>query len=122
MDWMWTWGGECFGYRNGDSVFGYFGREVGKFHEDEIYGSDGRYLGEVKIRNRIITHRSKGSWVKSSSTPRTGGSYARVANYAGDARYAGHEDFPAPGSFSDSRRRCCGESAWCSSCSDGNGR
>jgi hypothetical protein len=48
MDWMWTWGGECFGYRDGHSSFTYFGREVGRFHNDEIYGSNGRYLGAVK--------------------------------------------------------------------------
>jgi hypothetical protein len=53
-----------------------FGREVGRFHNDEIYGSDGRYLGEVKSRNRLITHRSKSSWVKSSFAPRKAGSYA----------------------------------------------
>ncbi len=76
MDWICTWGGECFGYRNGDSLFAYFGWEVGRVHDDEIYGSDGRYLGEVKSRDRLITHRSKGSWVKSSFAPRTGGSYA----------------------------------------------
>ncbi len=48
MDWFWNWGGECFGYRNGDSLFTYFGREVGRFHDDEIYGSNSRYVGEVK--------------------------------------------------------------------------
>jgi len=41
MDWFWNWGGECFGYRNSDSLFTYFGGEVGRFHDDEIYGSNG---------------------------------------------------------------------------------
>ena len=99
MDWLWTWGGECFGYRNNDGLFTYYGREVGRFHDEEIYGKDGRYLGEVKSRNRLITNRAKSSWVKSSFSPRTGGSYARYANYAGYAMYAGHEDFPAPDTF-----------------------
>jgi hypothetical protein len=47
MDWFWNWGGECFGYRDGDSLFSYFGKEVGRFDGEEIYGSNGRYLGEV---------------------------------------------------------------------------
>jgi hypothetical protein len=39
MDWSWNWGGECFGYRDGDSLFAYFGKEVGRFGGEEIYGS-----------------------------------------------------------------------------------
>ena len=35
-------GGECFGYRDGDSLFTYFGREAGRFDGEEIYGSKGR--------------------------------------------------------------------------------
>jgi hypothetical protein len=27
MDWLWNWGGECFGYREGDRLFTYFGSE-----------------------------------------------------------------------------------------------
>jgi hypothetical protein len=67
MDWMWTWGGECFGYQNGHSLFTYFGRKVGRFHNGEIYGSDGRYLGEIKKPQPAYHARSKSSWVKSST-------------------------------------------------------
>ena len=28
MDWFWNWGGECFGYRDGDSLFTYFDKEL----------------------------------------------------------------------------------------------
>jgi hypothetical protein len=48
MDWFWNWGGECFGYRDGESLFTYFGREAGRFDGEEIYGSNGRYLAEVR--------------------------------------------------------------------------
>src|SRR5262250_2901719 len=41
MDWFWNWGGECFGYRDGDRLFTYFGKEVGRFDSEEIYGSNG---------------------------------------------------------------------------------
>jgi len=43
MDWFWNWGGECFGYRDGESLFTYFGKEAGRFDGERIYGSDGRY-------------------------------------------------------------------------------
>jgi hypothetical protein len=47
MDWLWNWGGKCFGYRDGESLFTYFGMEAGRFDGEEIHGSNGRYLGEV---------------------------------------------------------------------------
>lgn len=99
MDWMWTWGGKSFGYRSGESLFSYKGREVGRFHGDEIYGPDGRYLGEVMNGNRLISNRAKRGWVRSSFAPRLGGASARYANYAGYAMYAGHDDFPDPDSL-----------------------
>lgn len=64
MDWMWTWGGKCFGYRDGDSLFSYRGQEVGRFHGNEIYGPNGRYLGEVINSNRLITNRAKRGWIR----------------------------------------------------------
>jgi hypothetical protein len=99
MDWMWTWGGKCFGYREGDALFAHHGKQVGQFHDDEVYGANGRYLGEVMNENRLITHRGKKSWVKSPFAPVRAGSYARYANYAGYAMYAGYEDFPSPDVF-----------------------
>jgi hypothetical protein len=99
MDWFWTWGGECFGYREGDALYAYHGLQVGQFHGDEVYGADGSYLGEVLNDNRLITHLSKRSWRQSPFTPMRYGSYARFANYAGYAMYAGYEDFPPPGRF-----------------------
>jgi hypothetical protein len=71
MDWFWNWGGECFGYRDGDSVFTYFGKEVGRFDGEEIYGSNGRYLGEVMSDNRLITSRSKKSSAHMPAMPIT---------------------------------------------------
>jgi hypothetical protein len=41
MDWFWNWGGESSGNRQGDSVFTYFGKEVGRFDGEEILGSNG---------------------------------------------------------------------------------
>lgn len=99
MDWYWTWGGKSFGYRRGDKLFAYHGLQVGRFHGDEIYGSDGRYLGEVKNTNRLITHRGKKGWRRSCFAPTRAGSYAGYANYVGYVMYAGYEDFPPPDNF-----------------------
>lgn len=38
MDWLWNWGGECFGYRDGESLFAYFGKEVGRFDAEASLG------------------------------------------------------------------------------------
>lgn len=99
MDWFWTWSGESFGYREGDMLFTYKGKQAGLFHGAEIYGADGKYLGEVMNDNRLITNCSKKNWIRGVFSPVQAGSYARYANYAGYAMYAGHEDFPSPESF-----------------------
>jgi hypothetical protein len=97
MEWLWTWGGICFGYRDGDHLWTYDGRHVGRFEGKEVYASNGAYLGEIMSNNRLITSRTKSNWCKISFTPfsnRTG--YTRYTNYTGYTMYSGCEDFPAP--------------------------
>jgi len=98
MQWLWTWGVESFGYREGDELWTYNGRHVGRFDGDEeVYGRDGRYLGEVMSNDRLITKTSKKSWQRGGfGQYGSRGAYARSANYAGYAMYKGHEDFPSP--------------------------
>ena len=94
MQWLWNWGGDCFGYRDGDELRTHDGRHVGRFSGDSIHGPDGRYLGEVKS-GRLITKRSHGSRLRAGFTPYAKHApYARYARYAGYAMYAGYEDFP----------------------------
>jgi hypothetical protein len=100
MKWLWTWGGECFGYIDACDLWSHDGRHVGKLHGEEIFGSDGRYLGEVKGDNRLITCVAKKTLRKGPFTPharRTG--CARYANYVGYIMYIGYEDFPTPSDF-----------------------
>jgi hypothetical protein len=101
MDWYWTWGGECFGYRQDDRLFAYYGLQVGQFHNDEVYGADGRYLGEVKNKNRLITNLGKRGHVRGPFARTRVGNYARHGNYSGNGMLAGHEDFPSPDSFEE---------------------
>jgi hypothetical protein len=93
MEWLWTWGGTCFGYRDGDDLWTHDGRHVGRFDGDEVYGPDGRYLGEVMSNNRLITNNAKRSRRRSSFTPyanRVG--YVPYVNYIGYVMYAGYEE------------------------------
>ncbi len=99
MDWLWTWGGECFGFRDRDDLYTYHGLQVGRFYGEEVYGSDGRYLGEIRSERRLIVRTSKRGRMRSTFSPRRRGGYARYANYAGYAMYAGYEDFPSPDAF-----------------------
>jgi hypothetical protein len=101
MNWVWTWGGTCFGYLDGDDLITHDGRHVGRKNDDgDIYSPKGRYLGEVRNKNRLITNRAKKSWVGYAFAPyarRVG--FVRYVNYVGYVMYAGFEDFPSPEQF-----------------------
>lgn len=96
MLWVWTWSGKYFGYINNSNLFTYSGKQVGKFYGTEVYGSDGRYLGELRDKNRLIHKIRKKFIMKSGFTPMAGTCYAKYADYAGYAMPAGYEDFLSP--------------------------
>ena len=63
-DWLWTWGGACFGYRRDASLFTSDGLEIGRFFGTEVYGADGAYIGELNAAAdgpRLITNLYKKS-------------------------------------------------------------
>lgn len=100
MDWVWTWGGESFGYLDGEDLWTHDGRHVGKLQGADIFNSQGQYIGEVMNGNRLITNDAKRSWCASAFTPYGNrGGYTPYANYAGYAMYAGHSEFPHPDEF-----------------------
>ncbi len=99
MDWLWTWGGTFFGYKLDDGLFTYNGLQIGRFDGVEIYGRDGRYLGEIESGDRLITNSLKKSWMRSGFVPRIAGSYMPFVNYVGYVMYVGYEDFPDPLDF-----------------------
>lgn len=104
MDWLWTWGGKSFGYRDGDDLWTHDGRHVGRFIGSEVYAPDGRYLGEIMNDDRLITDPSKKSWRQGVFSPwgsRVG--YVPYVDYVGNAMYAGYEDFPAPDTLGEPR-------------------
>lgn len=98
-DWLWTWDGTSFGYREGDSLFTHNGVEAGRFHDDdEIYGSDGKYIGELKS-GKLVTKTSKLSKQKSAFTPRSRMGVIDRIGHIGTIGVVGYEDFPHPDSF-----------------------
>lgn len=100
MQWLWTWGGTCFGYREADDLWTHDGRHVGRFYGEEVYGRDGLYLGELMNGDRLITNMAKRSWRQPPFAPYgRRGAYAPFVSYVGYVMCAGHEDFGAPGSF-----------------------
>jgi hypothetical protein len=98
MSGLYTWGGTYFGQRQGDSLITLHGVEAGQFHGDEIYGSNGQYLGELKD-GRLITRTEKGSLSRGGFMPSSHGREAGYTGYGGWAMLNGYEDFPGPDSF-----------------------
>ncbi len=97
---LWTWGGEYFGYRNGDELWTHDGKHVGRFYDDEVFASNGLYLGEIRNENRLITKISKSNRRRSCFTPKMSRiGRVKYVNYVGYVMYIGHEDFPSPSSF-----------------------
>ena len=102
MEMMFTWRGRSFGYKDGENLWTYSGKHVGRFHCDEVYGSDGRYLGEMKndklitkYQDKLITKTTKKSRRKSAFTPRMNRMRrAKIVNRVGTVMLVGHEDFP----------------------------
>jgi hypothetical protein len=106
MEWLWTWGGTSFGYRDADNLWTHDGRHVGRFYDADVYGPDGRYLGELRNKNRLITNLSKKSWTRAPFMPygnRVG--FVPYTDYVGYVMYVGYEDFPKPSDLSPSRKR-----------------
>jgi hypothetical protein len=97
MKWLWTWGGVSFGYREGDDLRTHDGRHVGRFYGDEVYGTDGSYLGELMQGDRLITSLGKRTHRQGAFAPYArNASFARYASYVGYVMYAGYSDFPSP--------------------------
>lgn len=99
MQLVWRWGGEFFGYREGDALFAHHGLQVGQFSGDEVYASDGRYLGEIKSDNRLITNIGKKSRMRGSFMPVRRMGMVPYVNYVGYVMYVGYEDFPSVDEF-----------------------
>ncbi len=94
MNWLWTWNGKSFGYRDGDLLWTRGGNNVGRFYDDEVFGADGRYLGETRS-GRLIRNKAKRSQRQSPFAPRGSRvAYVDRMDYVGNVMLAEYEDFP----------------------------
>jgi hypothetical protein len=97
MEWFWGWSGKCIGYRIEDALFTCEGKQLGQFAEgDEVYGSNGDYLGEVRNGDRLITNLSKVTWKRNVFAP----GFSKISSERTDASAkqipTGFQDFPFP--------------------------
>jgi hypothetical protein len=97
MDWLWTWDGVCFGYRDGHDLWTPDGRHVGRFAGKEVYGRNGVYLGELMGRDRLIASRAKMDRLNASFLPLAArAACPRPAGRPACAILVGYTDFPMP--------------------------
>jgi len=101
MEWLWTWKGKSFGYRQANNLRLQNGTHVGTFVEDTVFALDGSYLGEIRSTNRLITHKASKKSKKGPTSQRKTKLVSQVGrvNLVGLVSLSGYEDFPAPDSF-----------------------
>lgn len=98
-NWIWTWGGVCFGFRQEEWLFTDDGVGVGRFIGDEVYGTNGKYLGELITSGqgqRLIASSYKKKRVVVACSPKIEGACEKPGNRFPLTPYCGFEDFPAP--------------------------
>ena len=96
---IWAWNGLCLGYRLGASFFTCEGIELGRFSGPELFGANGRYLGELRVANdgeRLITNAYKKSRTSYAFVPAVGKALKRPRERSAEPLYCGHEHFPVP--------------------------
>ncbi|WP_157466314.1 hypothetical protein [Colwellia sp. MT41] len=100
MQWLWTWKGKSFGFRNNDELRLQDGTHVATFRGDEVFDFQGHYLGEIRSENRLITKKSSKRKKRSRSSKKMK-MVARVGrvNYVANVNIIGHENFPEKDSF-----------------------
>lgn len=94
MDWLWTWGGKFFGYKDGLDLWTYTGKHVGKFYVNEVYGENGQYLGEL-LYGRLIISVKKKNYVRGPFIPYRKRYYTSYyVDHVRRPMLKSHEDFP----------------------------
>lgn len=72
---------------------------MGRFAGNEVFGADGRYLGEIH-NGRLIAHSGRSSRRLSGFMPFTNRvGYVNRVDYVGYVMLVGYEDFPRPESL-----------------------
>ena len=97
---VWTWGGEHFGYLEGEYLWTHDGKNVGRLRGEFIFAPDGSYLGEIRSANRLLTGIDRKATRSLPFTPKPArASVDQRENIASSVIYIGYEDFPKPSAF-----------------------
>lgn len=98
-----TWGGKFFGWTDDDGLFTRNGRHVGQVYRGVVYAENGNYMGELR-EGRLITdvlRKDTHRWYGFFANPDLlQGPEADIADIPALPLPDGHEDFPAPETFS----------------------
>ncbi|TDI92974.1 MAG: response regulator [Chloroflexi bacterium] len=93
---LWTWSGDYFGFRDGQNLWTYEGRHVGRFRRDEIFRPDGLYMGDL-VDGRLVVDWHKTARRASSFTPSENrGGHTHFADREPFDMMLGYKDFPGP--------------------------
>lgn len=95
LNWLWSWGGKCVGYKDGDYLWGYDGHNIGKFYGMEVYSPDSCYLFEQYSNGRLVIDKSKKNKTNEQYTPlNTREAIDKKDDISGFVLYANFEDLP----------------------------
>ena len=103
LDYLWTWGGVFFGFRQENQLWTYTGHHIGIFEGNTIFGLKGHYLGEI-VNNRLLVNDTRkvlraaplAELPKHPAIP-------KPADLEGLSVCRGFEDFPPPEMFEKDR-------------------
>jgi hypothetical protein len=100
MIWAWTWSGQCFGYWDGDDLWTHHGKHIGRRSQNEIFGPQGWYVGEVMHNGRLSTNKAKAARQGSRYTPSAARAARDIPHHDEQLiPYLGFQDFPHPDEF-----------------------
>lgn len=92
----WAWGGAYIGFRKDSYLYSRAGKPIGRFVGEEIYDFKGKYVGEIRNKDRLIVDRSKKNNKMQGMVAipclSAGTSYC---DYAGYCMISGYEDLQA---------------------------
>jgi len=105
LEYLWTWGGAFFGYRQDANLWSYMGRHVGYMTGHTVFGLDGHYLGEIVNGRLLVNDTRKTLWSAPLAQLPKYPAFAKLTDLEGHGVYSGFEDFPAPEAFEAEKLR-----------------
>lgn len=90
---FWAWGGKYIGFKSGNYLFSRKGNPIGYFQNEILYDFSGKYLAEIRNKDRLITVLSH-KYYRAGFVMKPINSCGRnCINYIGNIMIIGCEDF-----------------------------